>query len=71
METSYSPQTVDVYLSNGGVVCPECGSSNIEILPGSSQCQGLTASHEVRCCACGEHYREVFKLTRIEPAQPF
>lgn len=53
-----------VYMESGGGVCPFCGSD--EISGDSVDIEAQQAWQNVDCQACGQSWRDVYKLAFVE-----
>lgn len=53
------------YVENGGVVCPYCGSGNLD--GGFVEIDGGGASQTVRCLDCYRSWTDLYTLTEILP----
>lgn len=54
----------DIYVANGGVICPHCGSSELECV-GSLEADGASAWQSVSC-ECGESWTDIYTLACAE-----
>lgn len=68
MKTELTEQQVKAYMANGGALCPECGSANIEA--GSFESDSNEASCRVDCACCGASWVEGYTLTSVLLIRP-
>lgn len=61
MNKKITREVTKLYIENGGVFCPFCGGSSIEVMETDLEAGQAT----VLCYSCHEEWKDIYKLVGI------